>query len=203
MALPATDNFTGTDEDTITEYSANWTSTADWGEAIINSNRLDQPDSLGNFAAHWTADSFDNDQYSEADFYLSGNYRYFGVTVRESGDAAAVVDHYFINSAANDGPNMGKVVNGSETTLSSSGSIPGSGERVTIEANGTTIRWLLDDSQQASATDSSLATGSAGVNGWGQTLNAAIDNWEGGNLGGAAQSVVPLVMHHFRQQGIT
>jgi hypothetical protein len=86
-----------------------------------------------------------------------------------------------------------KYVAGSQTTLTSTTSAGFSvSDDVRIETEGTTITPVLNgstDSDLGAQTDSSISSGSAGVGGFSDTSSNRIDDWEGGNLAGAGETL--------------
>src|SRR5438552_8622117 len=63
MALPASDNFTGTDGTALQTYNPSWSITI--GSFIIQTNSA-KPNSFAAYTiARWNADVFANDQYSQ------------------------------------------------------------------------------------------------------------------------------------------
>ena len=64
MTLPASDAFTASNGTALQTYSVNWT--IQNGGFTINSNQVGPAQSGAECGAFWNADSFDNDQYSQA-----------------------------------------------------------------------------------------------------------------------------------------
>jgi hypothetical protein len=145
--------------------------------------------------ARWVgAGTFTADQYAKGTVngltYQSNYYR-VGVTVRDSGDVDAGADCYFVQVFADGpGPNyttlVGKIVNGTVTTLDSTSRPWVNGDTVELEAEGSTLRALRNGSVFFTTTDTSIATGKPGITVAGDNaLTFSIDNWEGGVLSSA------------------
>jgi hypothetical protein len=148
--------------------------------------------------ARWVGTgTFTADQYAKGTIngltYQSNYYR-VGVTVRDSGDIDAAADCYFVQVFADGpGPNyttqVGKIVNGTITTLDSTSRPWTNGDTVELEAEGSTLRAFRNGTQFYTTTDSSIANGKPGITVAGDNaLLFSIDNWEGGVL-----SSVPAV----------
>ena len=175
---------------------ANWTQTNTyWGAVGIAGNELSalpRPD-LRASTAEWVADSFAADQYASLEItgYSYDNLKRGAVGVRMSGSNSAGNDtrsgywaYLYSDSPASGtaATYLQKIVNGTLTTLAS---IRGDGfligDRLEIEAVGTTIRVLKNGVELRSVSDGDVdGTGThAGTLGGG-------DNWEAGNLTGGA-----------------
>jgi hypothetical protein len=75
---------------------------------------------------------------------------------------------------------------------------------VRLEVSGTTLTVKYNGTTIDTATDSSLASGSAGVVCYDAGAFERADDWEGGNLGaGGGATPIPVFLHHLRQQGIS
>jgi hypothetical protein len=206
MALPATEAFTDSDGVQLTTHSASWT--LNRGDFDIYSNALASDDGGQNALsfAHWNADSFDNDQYAEADVPASitpGDYQIIGVAVR---CAASAVTAYCYSGCVGFSY-LARVVAGTATTIADNGDGFDATDEIRLEANGTTVTPILNgstDSSLGAQTDATIASGYAGVCSWQETgnttrRNSRVDNWEGGNLGAAGISI-PVAMHHYMHQ---
>ncbi len=190
MALPATDTFTAADGTALTTYSANWT--LNGGGFSIYSNALCNNGS-GDYAAHWNADTFEDDQYASCKITVGSSY--IGPAVRvASGSTKTYYGIYGGGSTAY----MYVAVDGGWTQLGSTGSAWATNDVIRIEANGTTISSTKNGSatgMPGPVTNNSIASGYAGVTGYaGLDTTHRLDDWEGGNLGGAAADVSPALL---------
>jgi hypothetical protein len=192
MALPATDTFTGTNDDPL---SANWTSQVGaW--RIINNAAYSGDANLPNIA-WWNADSFNADQYAQADIGILSNGGGVGVRL-DSGS-----DGYCVNFNVGAGEAyLNRLDAGTATSLQTiTGLTIASFDTWRIEVAGTTLKVYQNGVQRGTnQTDSTHSAGAAGmiINGSGDQL---IDNFEGGNLGGGGLSI-PVAMHHYRLRSV-
>jgi len=190
MALPATDTFTGTNNQNLTTYSANWTYNVLVGTALqIFSNAL-RPNLTDDSVAHWNADTFNADQYAKGTL-VAIEAAFMGCAVRCASGATQTAYYTVISSGTSW---LNKYVAGTATNIANFGL----GEYVVndihqLEAEGTILRskrnGVLDSI--GAQTDSSISSGFAGIAGAGNATLTRMDNWEGGNLGGAP-AVFPL-----------
>jgi len=185
MALPATDTFTTGPSADLENYGAgNWTLNSGGAGAMRIVNTVDAVHSVNvdENLYHWNADTFANDQYSEATASgAAGSNSFIGPAVRVHASAATGY-YYYVSS---DSAYLSKLVSGSWTQLGSTGSAGGNNLR-RLEAEGTTITPYAAgsvDSSIGAQTDSSIASGSAGLSGYAEDAGHRLDNWEGGNLG--------------------
>lgn len=187
MALPATDAFTGTDGTALATYSASWTVMQ--GSIQISSNTARGMSSAGNADALWNADTFSDDQYSQAVISERASGIYVAVSLRASG-ANTYYQASFDNGSGGFA-GLYKVVSGTATLLGSHGAAAVS-DLIRIEATGTTIVSKKNGTTLVTVTDSAIASGSAGF-GFYSTSGTAprIDDWEGGNIGGGGASGNP------------
>jgi len=193
MALPATDSFTGSNDDQLTTYSGNWTLNS--GDFDIQSNSLapDASTASGIHGAHWNADAFSDNQYAEANVeQVAGSLNInLGVGVRFHASS----DNFYSFHAAYRDPStdrtyLYRVVAGTYTQLGSTAEYNfADNDVLRIEASGTTITPLKNGSQSetpGAQTDSSHSSGYAGVTGWDdEAAVIRLYSWEGGNLGGS------------------
>jgi hypothetical protein len=197
MSLPAQDQFTGANGTALTTYSANWA--LNLGDFAIHTNAL-RPNRAGDDAfAHWNADAFDNNQYAKIVVSAIANGVFIGPCVR----AAASAETGYITYFDVDTVYFFKYVGGVYNDLASSASIsPAVSDTLYLEANGTSILAKHNGSNLfgGAVTDSSIASGYAGVSGFSNNTTSRLDNWEGGNLGAAVSSIIAQVMFQYRQR---
>ena len=184
-AVLATDNFNRADSATL---GANWsvmTGQTGW-QIVSNSARV--LDTGVDCADRYSAVSWPNDQYSQAEVTLSARAwvtgEGLGLLLR--GSAAAETFYRFVTArdTVGDDSEFGKVVTGTFTALATRSFTFSSGQVLYASASGTTIVLKYNGSQLgASITDSAIASGSAGVAS-SSTVNGtdSLDNWEGGSI---------------------
>lgn len=175
MALPASEPFTGTGA-----LSASWTNLQ---VSCSRDTDRGKGDSTTTYcSAYWSADAFNNDQKSQATAITNGGAgtHYAAVGVRMSSGPNWYAQFW-------DGGDNDLLKNVAGTVTQIAGNIittVAANDVIRLEVEGTSLRVYLNNVQQGvTQTDSSLASGSAGIaffdNG------SRIDDWEGDNLGGA------------------
>lgn len=185
MALPATDNFTTESDQAIDDYSANWTLNNGTLTVLAATDDVRASSSDAESGAHWNADAFNDDQYGECVVTsMSSDSTHIGPAVRV---AASGETYYGFYGSSNDGQ-LFKDVGGSWTQLGNNGSAFLASEVARIEASGTTITPYINgviENPPGAQTDGSISSGSAGLCGYNTVASNLVDDWEGGNLGGA------------------
>lgn len=185
MALPATDSFTTGSDQLITAYSANWQAVSSTMQVIAATDDV-APNGAGlESGAGWTADTFNNDQYSQVVITALNVASAAGAAVRM--DLGGGDSYYGYYSDSNNSYLF--VMSGGWTQLGSNAAAAAVSDVVRIEASGTTITPKKNGSTTGTPgaqTNSTLSSGAAGVCGWDNDVNSRLDNWEGGNLGGVA-----------------
>ncbi len=145
MSLPASDVFTGADGTALTTYSANWT--LNYGNFAIYSNglRANGGDANTDACAHWNADAFNNDQYSQVNLVALGA-SFIGVSCRAAASAATF--YGFVVAQTADTTYLSKYVAGTGTSLGTgSGAGLVANDLLRIEANGTSIVAKVNGAQ--------------------------------------------------------
>ena len=203
MALPVTKDFTGSDGTALTTYDSNFANNS--GALVINTNGV-CPNSSGNeIGVRWGGDSFNADQYSQIVLVArtGDDNRFIGPGVRHA--AAGTATYYFYYVSVNQRW-KGKLVAGAFTQIGSTGGATATNDVLRIEAEGTTLRTYRNGALDTgvggggSHTDSSIASGAAGIAGYGTGTTLRADDWEAGNLGAAATTSLPLLRAGLRQQ---
>lgn len=179
MTLPATDTFTVSSDQALTTYSASWTYNNGAFTVLAASDDVKSITSLTETAAHWNADSFNNDQYSQGT-KRGTTSNCIGVAVRCHASSAIWYGYY------TDGGTQWLYKNNGATwtQLSTSTTDVADGDTLRLEVSGTTLTARLNGSTTnapASQTDSAIASGYAGLCGY-DNSTPRIDDWEGGNL---------------------
>lgn len=179
-ALPATDSFTGTNNDPL---SASWTTNG--GGYDIQSNQVNSTAAAGQGLAHWNADTFGNDQYAQLVMkdFLSG-LSYIGPAVRVAASAHTGYD------CVSEGATLvlRKVVAASYTTLNTYTGTIAVNDLIRLEVSGTSLSCKQNGTERVTATDSAISSGSAGIGSYNQLARG--DDFEGGNLGGSTHRII-------------
>jgi hypothetical protein len=196
VALPQTDNFTGTDG--TSPPNSNWTN-MDVGTKIFTNTAVSVSDGSYGFS-YWNADSFNNDQQSEVTF-ANALPKTGGPCVRMSGTNNC----YMLDCNDSGGTNtfLYKRVSGSYSLLQNFGAVVFSvGDIAKISVTGTTIKCFKNGSQIGTdTTDSDLASGSAGVMAYVGGSNIVIDSCTVDNVGGGGGSRRRLLSQDPEPQG--
>jgi len=194
MALPAQDNFNGTNYSYL-NVRTGWLDTYGTSSLQIRNNGV-TAELSGNYdaGAHaivgdsWNGDTFYFEQYSQAVLTAALGYGGMGVLVRRQGGA----DSYYGLFILTGGAILFKRTAGSNTTLAYDEITRAVGSLLKLTVTGTTTTTLTayyNSVQILTVNDSSspFTSGSAGVCGIGDNgPNQLIDDWEGGDIGAAA-----------------
>lgn len=189
MALPATEDFTGTNSTavrTLTNWDGASSSGFGGGACVVQSNEAQAAARTGAVRTGidwWATDTFDNDQYSQATVTAIASGVYIGVAVRCSGtDNGSNMTGYLFYSDSTDGCYIDEYSNGNYIgTLAGAGTAFAVNDVIRLEVEGTAIRGYVNGNLRLSATDSSITGGQAGICAY-DSGASRIDNWEGGNL---------------------
>ena len=170
------DNFNRSDANPI---GGNWSVIASEDPFRIVSNQI-VATVTGSNGVYWNANTFDDDQYSQATIKtVSGTY--IGVMTRIASSAKT---YYFFGSGTTSSYVLGKYVSGSWTVINTYAETQAVNDVIKLRAVGTTLTPTLNGTDLQSFTDSSISSGSLGIHTYGST-STALDDWEGGNLGGS------------------
>lgn len=171
MALPASDSFDRSNG----ALGANWTTQYGFTALTIASNQAAGSSSgAADCGSLWTADSFPNDQYSQATFIAEQTWWGTGIITRGSTTAQTCYYAVFQSGAVY----FSKFVNGTFTDIGSASMSISSGDVMRLTSIGTTHTVYRNGTQVAQWTDSSIASGSAGIYCGGP--NSIADTWSGG-----------------------
>ena len=141
--------------------------------------------------AFWSANAFNNDQYSQARIAggLSSGSQYVTIIARASGKGDAAYKGYlcYTDGIAGAGhTEVAKNINGTQITLRNFATTFATGDVIKIGVVGTTVTCYKNGVALGSVTDAALPGGSPGVGVYGNTVT--IDDWEGGS---SASTVTP------------
>lgn len=173
MALPATDNFSGTNDQPITT-SGNWGAGPTDSGCTYYTNWAYGGSHPG--VNYWTADAFSNDQYSKIKLVAATIPAYSGVTVRHSN---SVRTHYLFYTVSGTTFQLYKRINGSYTQIGSDYSINYvQNAYIELSISGTTLTPSYNGVAQSTQTDSAIDAGAAGI----FISGTLADDWEGGDV---------------------
>lgn len=183
-ALPASDNFDRADSANL---GSNWTTQTNEQTIGITSNVASNkasPQPGGNF---WNADTFADDQLSEATMTKIGAGADLQLEIRTRCQGAAE-SYYaggrndFINP--NDRHRIWKIVGGTRTGLATQNVAWVVNDKVKLENVGTGLELFVNDVSELTTTDSSFSSGSAGIGlrSTGGVDEVQLDDWTGDDI---------------------
>lgn len=189
MALPATDNFNRADG----ALGANWSGSVG-GDLAVNTNRCGAGTS-GDCSMYWSADAPDAAQYAQVKMSGVEAGMYKGPTVRTSSTDWVVLD------AAAASWSIEWYNGGSWTAVGSTYSTaPANNDIGKLTADGDNFKAYVNGTERISGSPAGTApsTGYGGI--YIYTTAHYVDDFEVGNLGGAAGVGIPLVMNDQRMR---
>jgi hypothetical protein len=142
----------------------------------------------------WNAVSFGNDQFSELQWITipdGGAETGFGPGVRW--DTGTVKTGYWMvcNTTAGNDTFIAKMVSGSYTLLAQGDVNWAVNDVARLEIEGTTLRCKKNGIQQFTTTDAAISSGRPALCYSSTTSSPSVDNWQGGDIGGAATTAPP------------
>ncbi len=164
----------------VNPLAGNWTTCPGVNGLKIVSNQV-LPTTIGALnGAYWSANTFSNDQYSQATFVSGLNFD-SGLSVRQSASAST---YYFIGVSGTSWQ-FGKRIAGTWSYLGTAQTrTTANGTIVRLEVSGTTLKAYFNGVQDAyTFTDSSIASGYPGIGTYSTGL--ILDDWSGGDIGSA------------------
>lgn len=178
--VSASDDFTRANS---ADLGANWTPIDNVGFSISSNTAI--PTSYAQDQAEYYSGAWPANQYSQASLTgISGTSvgTGIGVTCRSS-TVAANYYRAIVSNAATNNVEVARVDAGAANVLAQRTAAWTSGDILRLEVSGSTLRVLRNGVQLgADITDSTYASGSAGI-AYENTLTAgALDNWSGGSL---------------------
>jgi hypothetical protein len=184
-----TDAFTGTDNDSLGTYSANWTDNpGSWNqtmEIMTNACRPNEGGGTDETMARYSGATFEDDQYVQAvSQQINNEYCNLALRIASTTDG----DCYVLYTEGNFARLYTATDNGSSISYSSAiqswGQEWDSGQTIRFQVIGTTISYYNNGTLQTpTVTDSTWTSGNPGVGGWaGATTDVRIDDFEAGDL---------------------
>ncbi len=187
-----TENFTGIDDAALN--TSNWSAGINGGgtwQMLINSNQA-RPFALNtDIAQCWIANTFTDPQYAVATLTALQAGAAVGVSVR--GSPPGVSNRYYAYVGLSGDRFLIRNNAGAVTALGHVGSGAAVSDLYRLEANGSTLTAIRNGSTDTGVgpqTDANFSNGAPGVAGYNTSTAARLDDWEGGDLGGAT-SMVP------------
>jgi hypothetical protein len=178
MAVLATDNFNRADS---TDLGASWDVVPGESNCQIVANAVRAGVGGGaDCSESYNGVTWPNDQYSQI-VIVSLSDRFVGPVVRASTSANTL----YLVECATTNIYLYKVVSASGTLLVNYSGTVSVGDIIRLEAQGTTLRVFQNGTQRISTTDTSIASGRAGIHinlPGSQFDTAVLDNWEGGDF---------------------
>lgn len=185
MATLASDNFTRADAVTL---GSNWTNkNSEWPG--IFSNAVDVVNVGTTCLAYWNQFTWPNDQWSQVTAVISSAASTgFAAGVRMS---LTTRNGYYgganFSQFGDDNRHLWKYVGDTLTDLGTDGVAVVANDVLYVEIQGTTLKLFVNGVQKISVTDSSIASGPAGLFvSHGTADIAMLDNWSGGDFSTAA-----------------
>jgi hypothetical protein len=165
MTRPASDTFSGTDGQNLTDYNSNWVLNS--GTFQIQSSSFRSAAASTECAARWNdITGFAADQYSQIKFIrITDAPTYAGPAVRLANGPATYYGYYSNYYERY----LLKNINGTVTYLASFGTQVNDQSLMRLEISGSTLTPKIDgsmDSALGAHSDSALASGWAGICGW-------------------------------------
>lgn len=186
MALPASDSF-----NRAAPLGANWTQAL--ATVTIASSTVYQASAAADSVAFWNADSFGNNQFSQATIVsVSSSVNYVGIAVRCAVNTGYV---FFTDGASGSGHSeISRLSGGTFTTIKAIAATFATNDVIRLEVSGTTLSLYKNAGLVDTATDSNITSGAAGIYGY---ANGQGDTWSADNLaGGASPTLVQLERSH-------
>jgi hypothetical protein len=177
MSLPQTDNFNRAFQYPL---AGNWTTSPGFGALTGYNNAVCTQTTIWS-STYWNADTFGNDQYS---LCLVLKPEWCGPAVRIASAGTGNGYYIFAGATPPNGVCVFKVVDGVNTQLGSEISRTNADNEIwKLSVSGTTLTPNVGGSDLSTRTDSSLASGSAGMMIY-STYGSGVylDDWEGGDM---------------------
>lgn len=189
-ALPATDTFTTGANAALTTYSASWSLNFGNFSVLAASDDFYTNNASNEAGAFHNVETYDNNQYAQITVSAISDAGFVGPATRCGAASVASYMHFY---TADTSSYLAKMVTGTWTQLGSTGAGAAVSNVIRLESNGTSHRPMVAGATQNppnTQTDAALSSGKAGISGWSNSTDIRGDNFEGGNLAGAAASFV-------------
>lgn len=193
-AMDPVDDFNRADEDPL--GNGDWTTTDGVGLDIV-SNEVQAGSAGDDNCSRWTSDTFPDDQAGECDIVaiVAADAVGIGIALRANSDP----DYYAAIGNGNQ-CEVWRYLDGVFASLATGGSGVSVSDRLRGEAEGSTIRCLVNGTEDVSTTDTNITAGDAGVAAYtgGVVTENRLDNWRAGSLGSLPAIHPDRVRHHHK-----
>lgn len=180
MRTLASDNFIRSPENPLSK-GGNWSNPSDNAEAwyIATSGQAALDGQSQNVVAAYTGITWPNDQWSQC--YISVFLRN-GPAVRISGTGSSV--KCYMAWPLGSTMYLSKLSGNSNSTIVTTSFTPGTNDLIWLGVQGTTLIIKQNNNTILTHTDASLASGAAGLEGYGTAVQPGeyVTNWSGGNF---------------------
>lgn len=199
-AVLATDNFNRADATTL---GANWSQQhpgyngAGPDRLGIQTNQVDVNLGADSEAEWYNAITWPDDQYSSLVIQSIASGLCYALA-RAIGDTTTATFYdagHDVVDYGDDFLHLQKWVSGTNTALANGTTNIVNGDTLRVEAQGTTIRGLLNGVTDLSVTDTAITSGKAGIMGYATAANTIkLDTWEGGDFAAGGSIVAPRLL---------
>jgi len=183
MALPKQEPFTAADQNLVT-YNASWVENG--GGFRIVSNQCDSKAGRSGNMQHWEGDGVpSNTHYAKATIKAYGApWGYIGVAVR----CASASDEGYYLFAFNSESYIGTNISGSYIDIGGERGPFAVNDILELRASATGKLQIFKNGSQVGTDilDTTYSAGYFGLSAYDPARDSRIDDWEGGNLGGAS-----------------
>lgn len=186
-----TDNFNRADGG----LGANWTTRTDGGNTgslVISTNKVVVNANFQDSVAYWSADSFPDDQYSQAVFTLGGggNSGTAGIAVRIT--TSGTLKYYDIELSTGAFSSGIVYYDGTTWNTLTTTTSAANGDLIRFEVTGTTLTAKVNGTTLSTTTDANIASGSPGMHIYDENSGTFWDDWLGGPISSGASPFIPI-----------
>jgi len=166
---------------------ANWTEGLDGASGFAVASNHAEPASSSCNAA-WASPCDSDDNFSQVTFSVWGSGEYGGLWVRTNGATGtnALIGYMFRQDVTSDNVKLYKRVTGTYTQLGSTvGNADSAGDVLRMEVSGSDLSCQVNGTPLIEVTDTAISSGKyVGIRA--TATGSDLDDWSGGDLGGAA-----------------
>jgi len=194
----ATDDFGRADGG----LGSNWT-TAYNGGFLVYSNAARSNGSSNDACSFYSGATFNDNQYAKATVVAAPVTHYYalGVATRGSGTR----NYLYIGLRDNNERYLARCNNGTSTALQHyTGAGIAVNDIMQLDSDGSLHSPFLNgvaDTSLGTSTDSTYTNGSPGLHCYNGSIDARMDDWEGGNITTGGASIIPILNNYRRRRG--